>query len=299
MAQVQLGRRPALARTWHAPILRSVRRFARRKPLSAAAALTLFVVTAIVAVGPFVMSTSPYVGTLSEHLQGPSASHLLGTDEQGRDVLTRVIYGGRMSLAVGLGASLFATVAGSMYGTVSGYAGGKTDLIMQRIADAMMAIPGIVFLMVLTLILEPSARNVVLAIGILYTPSISRVVRSAVLTVREEPYVEAVRSLGASAPRVMLRHILPNCFAAIIVIASVLVGAGIVTEAGLGFLGLSVSPPNPTWGNMLNAGAQNYMEQAPWLAVAPGLAIAITVFAVNLLGDGLRDVLDPRLRGTA
>jgi peptide/nickel transport system permease protein len=287
-----------LVQTWDAPILRSARRFARRKPLSAAAALSLFLVMAVVAVGPFVMSSSPTIGNLRDHLEAPSAAHLLGTDEQGRDVWTRLVYGGRMSLAVGLGASLFSTIAGSIYGTISGYIGGRTDMIMQRIADAMMAIPGIILLMVLTLIFEPSVRNVVLAIGILYTPSISRVVRSAVLTVREEPYIEAVRSLGASAPRVMIRHILPNCFAAIIVIASVLVGAGIVTEAGLGFLGLSVAPPNPTWGNMLNAGAQNYMEQAPWLAVAPGAAIAITVFSVNLLGDGLRDVLDPRLRGT-
>lgn len=276
---------------------RSVRSFVRRKPLSALAAIVLLVVIGIVVFGPFFMTSSPVIGNLSEHLQKPSPAHVLGTDEQGRDVWTRIAYGGRVSLAVGLGASLFSTIVGGVYGTISGYFGGRTDLIMQRIADAMMAIPGLILLMILTLVLKPSLGNVLVVMGILFSPSVSRVVRSAVLSVREEPYVEAVRSVGGSAPRVMFRHILPNCFAAVIVIASLLVGAGIVVEAALGFLGLSVPPPNPTWGNMLNAGAQNYMEIAPWLAIAPGVAIGITVFSVNLFGDGLRDLLDPRLRG--
>jgi peptide/nickel transport system permease protein len=227
----------------------------------------------------------------------PSLAHLAGTDEQGRDIWTRLLYGGRVSLTIGIGAAMLGTLLGTMLGLVSGYFAGKVDLVLQRVMDAMMAIPGIIFLMLLATVLAPSLRNVTLAIAVLFTPSSSRIVRSAVLSVKHEVYVDAAAALGASPVRVMGRHILPNVVGPIIVIFSILVGAAIITEAGLGFLGLSVGPPNATWGNMLNAGAQNYMEQAPWMAIAPGLAIALTVMSVNLLGDGLRDVLDPRLRG--
>ena len=271
--------------------------FARRKPLSAFGAVVVIVMFSLVAFGPFFLSTSPYIGVLRDHLQPPSTSHILGTDEQGRDLWTRILYGGRISIAVGLGAASFGTLGGSIVGIISGYSGGKVDLVIQRVMDALMSLPPIILLMVLATVLTPSIKTVVFAISVLFTPGAGRVVRSAVLTVKEEPYVEAARSLGASSRRVMVRHILPNVVAPIIVILSIGVGGAIVTEAALGFLGLSVGPPKPTWGNMLSAGAQNYMEQAPWMAIVPGLAIAITVFSVNLFGDGLRDMLDPRLRG--
>jgi peptide/nickel transport system permease protein len=271
--------------------------FARRKPLSAFGAVVIVTLCLLVYFGPFLLTTSPYVGVLRDHLQAPSTSHILGTDEQGRDLLTRTLYGGRTSMAVGFGGAFFATLAGTTIGLISGYTGGKVDLFIQRVMDALMSLPPIILLMVLASVLTPSLKTVVFAISILFAPSVGRVMRSAVLTVKEEPYVEAAHSLGASSGRVMVRHILPNVIAPMIIILSIGVGGAIITEAALGFLGLSVGPPKPTWGNMLNAGAQSYMEQAPWLAIVPGVAIAMMVFAVNLFGDGLRDMLDPRLRG--
>ena len=176
--------------------------------------------------------------------------------------------------------------------------GGWVDMTLQRIMDAIMALPPLIFLMVISTQLSPSFRNVVIAISIFVTPGAARVVRGAVLSIKEMPYVEAARSLGASPPRIVFRHIMPNTFAPVIILASITVGSVIIIEAALGFLGLSVRLPQATWGTMLNSGAQQYMEQAPWMAVAPGVAILITVFSINLFGDGLRDVLDPRLRGS-
>jgi ABC-type dipeptide/oligopeptide/nickel transport system permease subunit len=207
------------------------------------------------------------------------------------------MYGARTSLAAGLGATGVGISAGVLIGLCGGYAGGSVDFVVQRIMDAIMALPPIILLMVLSTVLSPSLRNVILAIAVIVTPGSSRVVRGAVLAIKETTYVEAARALGASPRRVIFRHILPNIMAPVIVIASVSVGSVIIVEAALGFLGLSVRQPTATWGNMLNTGAQSYMERAPWMALAPGLAIGVTVFSINLLGDGLRDVLDPRLRG--
>ncbi|MBN9494632.1 ABC transporter permease [bacterium] len=271
--------------------------FARRKPLSAIAAVILIAACALALLAPVVTTHNPNIGNLGEHLQSPSMSHILGTDEQGRDEWTRIVYGARTSLAVGLGAAFVGTVIGSLFGLISGYVGGVLDMVIQRVMDAIMALPAIILLMVLATVLSPSLRNVTLAIAIFIIPSAARVVHGAVLSTKAQVYVEAARSVGATPGRVMLRHILPNVMAPIIIVMSITVGAAIIIEAALGFLGLSVAPPTATWGNMLNAGASSAMESAPWLALAPGIAIGVTVFSVNILGDGLRDVLDPRLRG--
>lgn len=275
-----------------------VARFARRKPLAGAAAVVLAVVCIMAFFAPFLAPYGPNDIDLNARLTSPSTSHWLGTDEFGRDVLSRVMHGARVSLTAGLGATLLGTAVGAALGLLGSYVGGLLDLAIQRLMDALMALPPIILLMVLATMLSPSLRNVTIAIGIFVLPSAARVVRGAVLSEKEMVYVLAARSVGVSPARIIIRHILPNVFAPIIVIASVSVGAAIIIEAALGFLGLSVRPPTATWGNMLNTGAQTYMEQAPWLAIAPGLAIGLTVFSINIFGDGLRDVLDPRLRNT-
>jgi peptide/nickel transport system permease protein len=277
--------------------VRTTLSFARRKPVSAVAAVVLIVVCLLALLAPIFVPYGPNQISLVARLAHPSASHLLGTDEFGRDVFSRVLYGARVSLAAGLGATALGTAVGVLLGLVSGYVGGAPDQVIQRLMDAIMALPPIIILMVLATTLSPSLPNVIFAISIYVTPGAARIVRSAVLSVKEMTYVEAAHAIGASPPRIVFRQILPNVVAPIIVIASITVGAVIIIEAALGFLGLSVRPPTATWGNMLNTGAQTYMEQAPWLALAPGIAIAVTVFSINLFGDGLRDVLDPRLRG--
>lgn len=278
-------------------VLRVPLQFGRRKPLSAAAGAVVVVACLLALLAPWIAPYGPDDVDLLARLNGPSSAHWLGTDQFGRDVWSRVMYGGRTSLAVGIGATALGIGMGVVFGLLSGYAGGGLDLVIQRLMDAVMALPPIILLMVLATTLSPSLRNVIIAISILITPGASRVVRGATLGTKEMLYIEAARATGASAPRIVFRHVLPNVMAPIIVIASISVGSAIMIEAALGFLGLSVRPPTSTWGNMLNTGAQTYMERAPWLALAPGLAIAMTVFSINLLGDGLRDVLDPRLRG--
>lgn len=287
--------RPAVPRTPRA--LRAIWRFSRRKPLAAASAVLLLVICFLCALAPVFATHDPNRPNLSSRLADPSSEHYLGADELGRDVWSRVLYGGRYSLGAGLGATAIGVTLGVLFGLVSGYAGGFVDMLIQRMMDAVMALPPLILLMVLASTLDQSFRNVIIAIAIFVTPGASRVVRGAVLSLKEMPYVEAARSLGASPWRIVFRHILPNTFAPVIVIGSITVGSVILIEAALGFLGLSVRLPTATWGNMLNVGAQQYMEQAPFMAMVPGVAILLTVFAVNLFGDGLRDVLDPRLRG--
>lgn len=272
-------------------------RFAKRKPLPAAAGVVVLAVCFLALFAPSVAPYGPNDIVLTDRLKGPGSNHWLGTDQFGRDVLSRILFGARVSLAAGLGATAIGTGIGVVVGLVSGYVGGLVDLCAQRVMDAIMSLPPIILLMVLATVLSPSLRNVVLAISILIMPGAARVVRGATLTTKEMTYVEAAHAMGASPMRIVFRHVLPNVVAPIIVIGSITVGSVIIIEAALGFLGLSVAPPAATWGNMLNVGAQSYMERAPWLALAPGVAIALTVFSINLLGDGLRDDLDPRLRG--
>ena len=271
--------------------------FARRKPVAAASAVVLLIVVLMCVFAPVLATHDPNRQELGARLAPPSSQHYLGADQLGRDTFSRILYGGRISLGAGLGATLAGVSLGVLLGLVSGYAGGKVDLVIQRLMDAIMALPPLILLMVLASTLDQNFQNMVFAIAIFVAPGTSRVVRGAVLSIKEMPYVDAARALGATPRRLVFRHILPNTFAPVIVVASITVGSVIIIEAALGFLGLSVRMPTATWGNMLNSGAQTYMEKSPILAIAPGVAIALTVFSINLFGDGLRDALDPRLRG--
>lgn len=230
-------------------------------------------------------------------MQAPSAEHWLGTDPFGRDQLSRIMFGARVSLYVGLGAVLLSSGLGTVLGVVSAYFGGKIDLLVQRLVDTMMGFPSIVLVLVMVVALRPSLNTVTFAIAVNATPRFIRLARSTTLSVKEETFILSARALGASAVRIMGLHIIPNSLAPIFVLATGLLGSAIVTEAGLSFLGLGVPPPHPSWGNMLQAASKEHMEGAPWLAIYPGIALTMVTFAFSVFGDALRDVLDPRLRG--
>lgn len=272
-------------------------RIARQNPLAAASAIVLIVVAAAAIFAPFVAQYGPTDQILSDRLQSPSSKHWLGTDNFGRDTFSRMLFGARISLFIGLSATVLGVAVASVLGVFTGFIGGWIDLVIQRIIDAVMAIPGLVLLLTLAMVLGPTTESIILALVIFIIPPSSRIIRGHAITVSAEQYIEAARVVGASNARILFRHILPNVAATVIVAASVIVGAVILAEAAIGFLGLGVREPTPTLGNMLSTSAQVYMEQAPWLAIAPGLMIMLVVGSCNLLGDGLRDVLDPRLRG--
>ena len=227
----------------------------------------------------------------------PNATYWFGTDEVGRDVFSRLVYGARLSLTVSLAATTIGITLGTVLGVVSGYFLGWFDLLWQRVIDAFQALPALVLLMVIAYVLGPKLPYVALALTVLTVPVVSRVIRASTIAVRGNAYVEASAVIGAGSPRTILRHILPNVAPTVIVLAAISLGSNILLQSSLSFLGL-VSSQTPDWGGMLNLGARRYMEVQPWLAIAPGLAISITVLAYNLLGDALRDILDPRLRGT-
>ncbi len=271
---------------------------ARRKPLGALSLAFIILLTVVAIFRAQIATADPLTTSPIDKLLSPSAQHFFGTDELGRDVFSRMVYGARTALIAGLLATIAGVSAGSAIGLVTGYAGGWIDSVLQRLMDAVLAIPGLILLLALVSILRPSLFNIVIALAILITPSTSRVVRGTVLSTKENLYIEAARALGAGHMRLMLRHILPNVMAPIIVMASVTVGNAILIEASLSFLGLGVPPPNPTWGSMLAVNGRRFIEQQPWLGFFPGMAIALTVLSANFLGDALRDVLDPRLRGS-
>jgi peptide/nickel transport system permease protein len=231
---------------------------------------------------------------VAHRLAEPGARHLLGSDDFGRDVLSRLLFGARVSLAVGALVVALASALGLAIGLAAGTLR-RLDAALMRLTDAMMAFPDILLAIALMAGLGPSLLNVVLALGIVYTPRVARIVRGATLVLREMPFIEAERALGASDTRIMLAHLLPNLSSALIVQGTFVFGAAILTEAALSFLGTGVPPTTPTWGNMM-AGAQSYMGRADWLIVAPGAAIVLTVLSLQLLGDGLRDALDPKLQ---
>lgn len=270
-------------------------RFARRHPIGTLSMLVILLM-AFAAVFADLVSTHDAFDISRDTLEGPSWSHFFGTDGIGRDTFSRIIHGSRISLQVGILSVLISTGAGAVIGLVSGYVGGVFDLGVQRIVDGVQALPGLVLALAMVAALEPSSTNTVIAISIVATPANSRVVRSAVLSAKENTYIEAARAIGCSGPRIVLRHILPNIVAPIIILASLGFGYAILVEASLSFLGLGTPPPTPTWGGMLKL-SQTFLEQAPYLAFFPGLAITIAVLAFNLAGDTIRDVLDPRLRG--
>ena len=229
-------------------------------------------------------------------LTGSSSTHWFGTDDLARDVFSRVIHGGRVSLTVGAISVLIGSAAGTALGLLSGYLGGKVDLVIQRLVDALMAIPTLVLALAIVATLGTSQKNVITAIAIAMIPLITRIIRGSVLVVCEETFVEAARALGARVPRIMLRHVLPNLVGPVVVVVTVFFGTAIVTEAALSFVGLGTPPPTPSWGNMMSGSARTYIMSAPWMAFYPGLALSILVFGVNVVGDAVRDLLDPRLR---
>lgn len=231
----------------------------------------------------------------AERLLHPSREHLLGTDELGRDTFSRIVFGARVSLEVGIIAVLVSLVLGGVLGILAGFFGGFVDSVIMRFVDILFAFPGLILAIVIAGLLGPSSRNAMIAIGIVYAPAFARVVRGSVLSVQNELYIEAAHVAGATSSRVINRHILPNIVAPLIVLVTVYLSSAVLAEAGLSFLGLGTQPPEPSWGGMLNA-ARTFMEITPWMAISPGLAIMFVVLGLNFLGDGLRDVLDPRLR---
>ena len=267
-----------------------------RKPLgAAAAALILFLV--IVAISADLLAPfDPLAAAPEIRLSPPSRAHLFGTDDIGRDVLSRVIYGSRISLWVGLLAVGIGTVGGMVIGLVSGYWEGRADLILQRVMDAIQAIPGLILALAIVSVLTPSTTNAMLAIAVVIIPGNSRIVRGAVLSAKQNRYVEAAQALGCQHLHILSKHIIPNVTAPILILASIWLGNAILIEASLSFLGLGTQPPIPSWGLMLSSTGRAFMEQAPWLAIFPGLAISLAVFAFNIFGDTLRDAWDPKLR---
>ena len=260
--------------------------------------LGLVLVTILVIMGAFGRLFAPYspiAQDFSNILAAPSRQHWLGTDELGRDTLSRLLWGASVSLQVGISAVLVAAIPGVIVGVAVGFRGGWSDNIVMRVLDGLMALPSLILALTIVAVLGASLVNVILAIAITSFPHYARIVRGQVLTVREHDYVLAIRSVGAADGRIMLRHIVPNAISPVLVQASLGIGVAIMAEAGLSFLGLGVQPPTPTWGSMIQVGFQ-YLELAPWLVLAPGTVIFMAVLGFNLLGDGLREALDPHLR---
>ena len=267
----------------------------KRKPLGAASALLIL---AIVLTAIFANVLSPYDPLDADptiRLARPSAAHPFGTDDIGRDVLSRIIHGSRISLWVGLLAVGIGTAVGMVIGLACGYWEGRLDMLLQRVMDAVQAIPGLVLALAIVSVLKPSTTNAMLAIAVVIIPGNSRIVRGAVLSAKQNRYVEAAEAIGCRQPRILLSHILPNVTAPILVIASIWLGNAILIEATLSFLGVGTQPPTPSWGLMLSGTGRAFMEQAPWLAIFPGLAISLSVLGFNLFGDTLRDAWDPKL----
>jgi peptide/nickel transport system permease protein len=268
--------------------------YARRYPLGLAGAIVLiiFVLTAIFA--SVVAPLDPLTTNARASLAPPSRTYWIGADMMGRDMLSRMIHGARISLAVALGATCIGSGLGAMLGLASGYLGGWFDLIVQRLAEIMQSLPLLVMALVITASLGPSLPNTIIAIAIPLIPNVARVIRANVLSLREMNYVEAARAVGMGQARIALVHVFPNTLAPLIVLATAQLGSTILTEASLSFLGLGVPEPYPSWGRMLSESAAEYIRSAPWLVIFPGLAISLVVFGANLFGDALRDVLDPR-----
>ena len=273
------------------------RDFIRRRPLGGISGIVIVAMFVVALSAPLVCRYDPLVQHSGRILEAPSWEFWLGTDHLGRDIYSRVVNGARVSVIVGFAAVAIGTSGGALIGLISAFQGGKFDLYVQRLVDAWISFPGLVLILVLVSLLGPSLFNVAIAIGIGSIPSTSRIVRSAVLTTKENEYVLAALAVGATRIRIIARHILPNVMAPIIIVSTVSLGSAILAESSLSFLGLGVPPPAPTWGGMLSREGREYMIIQPLLGLWPGLAITTVVMAFNLFGDALRDVWDPRLRG--
>jgi peptide/nickel transport system permease protein len=277
--------------------LNFVRRLIREKPLGAIGGgiFLLFLFCGIFAdvLAPYGMNET----NLTARFVAPSWEHWFGTDHLGRDVLSRVLIGAQISMVVAFMAAGLATVVSIVLGMASGYFGGRVDMLIQRFVDAWMTFPDLVLLIAVVSIVGPGIPQIIIILGLLYGIAGSRIVRGAVISVKEEMYTHASQSMGASTLHVLRRHILPNIMPVVIVLFTTRIGAVILTEAALSFLGLGIPPPAPTWGSMLSGSGRSYMYMGPWLALAPGLCLTIVVYAINVYGDALRDLLDPRMRG--
>jgi peptide/nickel transport system permease protein len=288
MASAEMTLGTAVERERHVSLFTHVKR--HPMAIMGVGILAFLALTAIV--GPFIIPYDPQSIEFNSFMR-PSLSHPFGTDLLGRDVLTRVIYGARISLGIGVAATAIASIGGTLLGVFSAYFGGWVDYTLQRLIEVIMCLPNIILLIVLAAVLGPSIRNVILILGVAAIPIMSRLVRSIVLSEKQQPYIEAARSLGATNWRILFVHVLPSTFPLAAILASLSLGAFVLAEAGLSFLGLGVPVPNPSWGADMSGNARSYFQQAPWLAIFPGLAISITILGANLVGEAVRDIIDP------
>lgn len=275
---------------------RSVFRALARHRIASAGMVIILCLAVIAVFAPLLAPYDPNEQDLYRILEGPSRQHLLGTDDVGRDLLSRVIYGSRVTLMMGMVSTLFSAVIGVLLGLVAGYKGGVVDMAIMRLTDTFMCMPALVLALAMVAALGPGMESVIISITILAWTGFARIVRGQVILVRELPYVEAAHALGASGFRIMFKHLLPNVMAPVIVASTIALGGNIMLESALSFLGLGVQPPTPSWGNELRVG-YSYLEVVPLFSIAPGLMITLAVLAFNFMGDGLRDALDPRLAG--
>lgn len=291
---------PAASAIDHAPPrptrLAVLRQFCVQNPLGAAGGLVVIVMIVMAAFADVVTVYDPTRNNFGAMLEAPSAEHWLGTDQFGRDLYTRVVFGARTALLVGFVSAFVGATIGLVLGVASAHFGGRVDLIFQRVMDVLMAFPLIILALAVVSIFGTGTFNVILAITIPFIPRCARVVRSSALAVRETPYIDAARACGFSHSRIVLRHMVPNVMAPYLIMMTAAVGQAILIEASLSFLGLGVQEPVPAWGLMLRGGAQEYAESAPWVAIFPGIAISLAVFGFNLFGDALRDWLDPKMK---
>jgi peptide/nickel transport system permease protein len=270
--------------------------FAARKPLGAVGGALVVILLLVAILAPWLAPYPFDAGSGVDRLQGPTWQHPFGTDANGRDMLSRIIWGARVSVTVGFGAVGLSTLLGLLVGVLSAFFGGWFDLLVQRLVDVWIAFPALVLLVSLMAVIGPGLWSVTFVLGVLLAPATSRVIRGAVIGIRDLPYMEAARCVGAADGRLIVRHVLPNVYAPVIVLATVQLGTAILAESTLSFLGYGVPPPFPAWGTMLSGTGRAFMLQSPWLSIWPGLAISAAVFGFNMLGDALRDELDPRLR---
>ncbi len=264
-----------------------------RRHLTGVAGVAILVLLGLVALAAPLIAPSDPLAQDAPAMEGPSVSHPFGTDLLGRDVFSRVVHGARISLGIGFAAVTIGVLGGCLIGTISAYFSGTTDFILQRLVEVILAFPVLILLLIIVAAVGASVQNVILVIGIVMAPFMSRIVRSVVLAEKELPYIEAARSLGASDIRILFLHLLPSVIPLAGILASIALGGVIMAEAGLSFLGLGVPPPNPSWGADLSGNARTYFEQAPWLAIFPGLALSLTILGANLLAEAVRDVVDP------
>ena len=278
----------------HDPQPSLVRAF-RANKLSSIGLVLFLVVVFIAAAAPLLTAYDPFVQDVTHKLASPSAAHIFGTDEYGRDIWARMIYGARLSLLIGLASTAVAIVVGSLIGVVAGWYGGRLDAFAMQVMDVLLAFPSLILGMIVVAMLGPSLANIILAIALTSIPAFARIARAPTIALKGRDFIEACRSLGFSTPRILVRHVLPNIFAEILVMGSLWLANAIRTEASLAFIGLGLRPPTPTWGGMIREGFDNILD-SPWLAVVPGTAVLIVIFSLNLIGDGLRDAVDPKLK---